>query len=72
MWNQNHGVLDVGQVSIVITLLMLGGIQLGVIGVIGEYIWRNSHESRRRSSFIVDSVIGRRPEAGGATDAEEE
>jgi dolichol-phosphate mannosyltransferase len=60
-----------GWAPIMITLLMLGGIQLVMLGVIGEYIWRNSHESRRRPSSVIDSVIDRRSETNGAGEAAE-
>jgi len=47
-----------GWAPIMITLLMLGGIQLVMLGVIGEYLWRNSHESRRRPVYVVERVLG--------------
>lgn len=46
-----------GWAPIMITLLMLGGIQLVMLGVIGEYLWRNSHESRRRPVFVIEEVV---------------
>lgn len=46
-----------GWAPIMITLLMLGGIQLVMLGVIGEYLWRNSHESRRRPVFVIERVV---------------
>jgi len=58
-----------GWAPIMITMLMLGGIQLVMLGVIGEYLWRNSHESRRRPSFVVDTTVEARPggiDAGAA------
>jgi len=61
-----------GWAPIMITFLMLGGVQLVMLGVIGEYIWRNSHESRRRPSYFVDSVIEERPGADPAAEAAEE
>jgi dolichol-phosphate mannosyltransferase len=46
-----------GWAPIMITLLMLGGIQMVMLGVTGEYIWRNSHESRNRPNFVIESVV---------------
>lgn len=46
-----------GWAPIMITVLMLGGIQLVMLGVIGEYLWRNSHESRGRPSFVVEVQV---------------
>jgi glycosyltransferase involved in cell wall biosynthesis len=58
-----------GWAPIMITLLMLGGIQLVMLGVIGEYIWRNSHESRRRPSFVIEALVEGDDEESGADDA---
>jgi dolichol-phosphate mannosyltransferase len=33
---------------------MLGGVQLVMLGVIGEYIWRNSDETRKRPAFVIE------------------
>lgn len=46
-----------GWAPLMITVLMLGGIQMVMLGVIGEYLWRNSHESRRRPSFVIESTV---------------
>lgn len=46
-----------GWAPIMITVLGLGGIQLVMLGVIGEYLWRNNHESRRRPSFVVEAIV---------------
>ena len=41
-----------------ITILMLGGIQLVMLGIIGEYLWRNYDESRRLPNFVVEETLG--------------
>lgn len=46
-----------GWAPIMITILMLGGVQLVMLGVIGEYLWRNSHETRKRPSFVIESEL---------------
>ena len=43
-----------GWAETVIITLFLGGIQLTMLGVTGEYIWRNLEESRRRPLFIIE------------------
>jgi dolichol-phosphate mannosyltransferase len=41
--------------SMVMTaVLLLGGIQMVMFGVMGEYIWRNLDESRRRPLFFIE------------------
>ena len=46
-----------GWAPIMIVLLMLGGIQLVMLGVIGEYLWRNNQETRKRPTFVVESTF---------------
>jgi polyisoprenyl-phosphate glycosyltransferase len=38
---------------------LLGGVQLVMIGVLGEYLWRILEESRGRPLYIVERTIGR-------------
>ncbi|MCK5286670.1 MAG: glycosyltransferase family 2 protein [Thermodesulfovibrionia bacterium] len=39
-------------------LLIIAGIQFLMLGILGEYIWRNFEESRNRHIFIIDKKIG--------------
>jgi polyisoprenyl-phosphate glycosyltransferase len=48
----------VGNPTVVILLLLMGGIQLISIGILGEYIGRIYEEVRARPRFIVESEIG--------------
>lgn len=41
--------------TLIVVVLMLGGLQLLAIGVLGEYIGRLSLESKRRPLFLVES-----------------
>jgi dolichol-phosphate mannosyltransferase len=43
-----------GWSTLTIIVLILGGIQLTMLGIIGEYLWRNLDESRRRPLFFVE------------------
>src|SRR5271165_5624933 len=47
-----------GNPTIVILILFLGGIQLVGIGILGEYIGRIYEEVRQRPRFIVDEAFG--------------
>lgn len=47
-----------GWAPLMIVILTLSGLNLLVLGVIGEYLWRNYHETRRLPSFVVDTVLG--------------
>lgn len=46
-----------GWTTVVVVALLLGGFQLVVLGVLGEYIWRGIEESRGRPLFIVREVV---------------
>ena len=45
-----------GWPTILVVVLVLGGIQLTVIGVMGEYVWRAVEETRRRPLYVVRGV----------------
>ncbi len=47
-----------GWSSLMVVLLIVSGIQMMMTGVIGEYLWRNYDESRKRPNFIVSEKIG--------------
>jgi len=47
-----------GWPSLMITLLFLGGIQMLMLGIIGEYLWRINSEVRDRPQYIVMNKIG--------------
>jgi glycosyltransferase involved in cell wall biosynthesis len=50
-----------GWTSIIVIMLGLGGLQLFVIGVLGEYLWRMGDEVRRRPLFLVQETAGKFP-----------
>jgi polyisoprenyl-phosphate glycosyltransferase len=47
-----------GWATIIVLLLGLGGLQLFVLGILGEYLWRVSDEVRGRPLFIVQEYAG--------------
>ena len=42
---------------VIAIILVVSGVQLLMTGVLGEYMWRNLDETRRRPRFIVEHVI---------------
>ena len=46
-----------GWPSIMVLILVLGGIQLITLGVLGEYIWRGADESRQRPLYLISEKI---------------
>jgi polyisoprenyl-phosphate glycosyltransferase len=47
-----------GWTSVMLAVLLLGGVQLTMIGVLGEYLWRILDETRGRPLYIIDRAIG--------------
>jgi dolichol-phosphate mannosyltransferase len=37
-----------------VVVLVLSGVQMMMLGVIGEYLWRNIDESRKRPLYFVE------------------
>jgi dolichol-phosphate mannosyltransferase len=53
-----HGFPVEGWASLMVAVLLLSGVQMLMIGVLGEYLWRNLEETRRRPRFVVEEVLG--------------
>ncbi|MYC56602.1 MAG: glycosyltransferase [Chloroflexi bacterium] len=51
------GIDVAGWSSLMVVALLAAGVQLLILGVLGEYLWRNLDETRRRPRFIIDQVI---------------
>jgi len=44
--------------SLMIMLVLVSGIQMMMLGILGEYLWRIFEESRRRPLYIIENSIG--------------
>jgi dolichol-phosphate mannosyltransferase len=42
--------------ALMVVILITGGLILLSIGIVGEYLWRNFDESRKRPTFIVEET----------------
>jgi polyisoprenyl-phosphate glycosyltransferase len=45
-----------GWSSLMVLVLLLGGFQILLMGVLGEYIWRTLDETRRRPRFLIEDA----------------
>jgi dolichol-phosphate mannosyltransferase len=45
-----------GWASLMAVVVLLGGLQLLMMGVLGEYLWRSLEESRRRPAYWLESA----------------
>lgn len=55
-----------GWSSLMVVVLVLGGAQMTMMGVLGEYLWRALDEARRRPRFLIEA---RTPPGEGSGDA---
>jgi glycosyltransferase involved in cell wall biosynthesis len=46
-----------GWAALMVVSLVLGGIQLLMLGVIGEYMWRTLAQTRSRDAYVVEEVL---------------
>jgi polyisoprenyl-phosphate glycosyltransferase len=47
-----------GWSALMVIVLFVSGIQLIMLGVIGEYLWRNFDETKKRPVYVVDETQG--------------
>jgi dolichol-phosphate mannosyltransferase len=47
-----------GWSSLMVVVLVVSGVQLFIMGILGEYLWRTLDVARRRPQFIVEQTLG--------------
>lgn len=52
-----------GFAPLMIVILIIGGVQIIMLGIIGEYLWRVLAQARNRDPYIIESVYGEFPSA---------
>ena len=45
-----------GWASLMVVLLVVGGIQMLMMGVLGEYVWRALDEARQRPRYLIEAT----------------
>ncbi|MEM9332394.1 MAG: glycosyltransferase [Pseudomonadota bacterium] len=58
-----------GWASLVIIVLVIGGLQILMMGVTGEYIWRINENTQRRSLFLIEEEIATKQTRKKATNS---
>ena len=46
-----------GWSSLMIIVIIMGGLQMIMLGVMGEYIWRTLDEARQRPKYIIEAIL---------------
>jgi len=57
IYNYVIGEPVMGWSSIMVVVLLLGGTQMMMLGVLGEYVWRALDESRARPLYLIEGVV---------------
>jgi len=52
-----------GWTSLIVLVLILSGVQLTILGIIGEYLWRNLDEARSRPLFFIEKRTGHKDDS---------
>jgi dolichol-phosphate mannosyltransferase len=60
-----YGTKVEGWTSVMLAVLVLGGVQLTMIGVLGEYLWRVAEEARARPLYVLEQRLGFESESPG-------
>jgi len=61
LWLKLRGINVTGWTTMMFFILFLGGVQLILIGVLGEYLGRIYEEVKRRPLYLVDEEVGGAP-----------
>ena len=48
-----------GWSSLMATVLIIGGVQMLMMGILGEYLWRALDESRARPRYLIEAMVAR-------------
>ena len=52
-----HNDILPGWTSLMVVMLLLSGFQMLMLGMLGEYMWRNLDESRNRPLYVIEKVL---------------
>lgn len=55
-----YGTQVAGWTSLIVSVLVISGVQLIMLGIIGEYLWRNLDESRKRPLYIIEDYYDKK------------
>lgn len=46
-----------GWSTLTIAVLVIGGVQILMLGIIGEYVWRSLAQSRNRDAYVIEEIL---------------
>jgi dolichol-phosphate mannosyltransferase len=56
--NALRGLPPEGWAALIVVVLVVGGIQMIMLGVLGEYLWRALDEARHRPLYVIEAMTG--------------
>lgn len=59
--NAWRGAPPTGWSSLMVAVLLVGGMQMTMLGVLGEYLWRALEEGRRRPRYLIEETTEAQP-----------
>ena len=68
IFNALRGLPPQGWASLMVVLLVVSGVQMLMLGVLGEYLWRALDEARGRPRYIVEATSGQNTKRSPAAD----
>jgi dolichol-phosphate mannosyltransferase len=57
-WSFINGSPVEGWSSLMVAILVIGGVQMMMVGVLGEYLWRTFDEARHRPKYVIEYRVG--------------
>jgi polyisoprenyl-phosphate glycosyltransferase len=57
LWTYLHGSPVQGWSSLMVVILVVSGVQMMMLGVLGEYLWRTFDESRKRPRYVIEYTL---------------
>jgi len=48
-----------GWTTTIILVTFIGGIQMIMLGILGEYLWRTLDQTKKRPPFVIDKIFGK-------------
>ena len=60
------GVVVPGWSSLMVAILIIGGVQISMLGVLGEYLWRTLEETHKRPRYLIEDTTP--PDGGTSTE----
>lgn len=70
VWHALAGNPAQGWASLMVVVLVIGGFQMLMMGMLGEYLWRALDEGRRRPRFLIEDSFEAQPALECATNGE--